>query len=121
MKVLVSYYSDTGNTEKVAKAIYDSLEQCEKDISLIKDASNLEAYDLIFCGFPVHSMGLPKKAEEFVKGIPEGKKVAYFGTHGSLRGGELAITAFYAALFHVKTSEGHGNIWMPRCRQDEYY
>jgi flavodoxin I len=98
MKALVSYYSDTGNTQKVADAIYDAIEESEKEICLAKDASNLSDYDLIFCGFPVQSMGLPEKMAAFVKGLPEGTKVAFFATHGSLRGGELAITAFYAAL-----------------------
>ena len=98
MKVLVSYYSDTGNTKKVADAIYDAIQGSEKEICLAEEASNLSDYDLIFCGFPVHSMGLPGKMEDFVKRIPEGKNVAFFATHGSLRGGELAITAFYAAL-----------------------
>ena len=98
MKVLVAYYSDTGNTQKVADAIYDAVGESEKEICLAKEASNLSDYDLIFCGFPVQSMGLPGKMEEFVKGIPEGKKVAFFATHGSLRGGALAITAFFAAL-----------------------
>ena len=98
MKVLVAYYSDTGNTQKVADAIYDAVGESEKEICLAKEASNLPDYDLIFCGFPVQSMGLPVKMVDFVKGIPEGKKVAFFATHGSLRGGELAVTAFFAAL-----------------------
>ena len=98
MKVLVAYYSDTGNTKKVAEAIYDAISESEKEISLATEAANLSEYDLIFCGFPVQSMGLPGTMEDFVKTLPEGKKVAFFGTHGSLRGGELAITAFYSAL-----------------------
>ncbi|MCG6881622.1 MAG: flavodoxin family protein [Deltaproteobacteria bacterium] len=98
MKVLVAYYSDTGNTKKVAEAIYDAISESEKEISLATEASDLSDYDLIFCGFPVQSMGLPGKMESFVKTLPEGKKVAFFATHGSLRGGELAITAFYSAL-----------------------
>jgi flavodoxin len=102
MKVLVSYYSDTGNTKKMADAIYDAIEQSEKEICPAEEASNLSEYDLIFCGFPVQSMGLPAKMETFVKGLPEGMKVAFFATHGSLRGGELAITAFYSAISLAK-------------------
>ena len=98
MKALVSYYSDTGNTKKVADAIYDAIEESEKEICLATEASNLSDYDLIFCGFPVQSMGLPAKMEAFVKKIPERKNVAFFATHGSLRGDELAVTAFYSAL-----------------------
>ncbi len=98
MKALVTYYSETGNTEKVAEAIYEGIEQAEKDIAPVKEVANTDQYDLIFCGFPVQSHSVPGKMESFIKGIPEGKRVAFFATHGSLRGGELAITAFYYAV-----------------------
>jgi len=98
MKVLVAYYSETGNTEKLAKAIYEGLEQVEKDILPISEVKEVDEYDLIFCGFPVHSHSVPRKAEEFIKNLPAGKNVAFFATHGSLRGGQLAVTAFYHAL-----------------------
>ena len=98
MKALVTYHSDTGNTEKVAQAIFESIERAEKDIMPLKDVKNVEDYDLIFCGFPVQAHSVPSKVEPFLKNIPEGKNLALFATHGSLRGGELAITAFYYAL-----------------------
>ena len=34
----------------------------------------------------------------FLQSIPPGKKIALFATHGSLRGGEKAVSAFYTAL-----------------------
>ena len=98
MKVLVAYQSDTGNTEKLAQAIYEGVEQAEKDILPIQEAKSLEAYDLIFCGFPVHSHSVPAPAEKFLKDIPKDNNIALFATHGSLRGGQLAVTAFYHAL-----------------------
>jgi flavodoxin I len=98
MKALVTYYSETGNTEKLARAIYEGAGQVGKEIAPIDKARDLEVYDLIFCGFPVHAQGLPAKVESFLKTIPKGKKLALFGTHGSLKGGQLAITAFYQAL-----------------------
>ena len=98
MKVLVAYQSDTGNTEKLAQAIYEGVEQAEKDILPIQEATSLETYDLIFCGFPEQSHSVPASAERFLKGIPKGKEIALFATHGSLRGGQLAVTAFYHAL-----------------------
>ena len=36
--------------------------------------------------------------EQAIKRIPEGKKLALFATHGSLRGGPLAISAFHYAI-----------------------
>ena len=98
MKALVAYYSDTGNTEKLARGIYEGVEQAEKEILPIKEVKNAEGCDIIFCGFPVQSHSVPGKAVAFIKGIPKGKKLAFFATHGSLRGGQLAIQAFYDAL-----------------------
>jgi flavodoxin len=98
MKVLVAYYSETGNTEKVAKAIYDGLGFVEKDLASIKEKPRSRKYDVIFVGFPVQKHSVPAVVENFIKRIPEGKKVAFFSTHGSLRGGELAVTAFYYAV-----------------------
>ncbi len=98
MKALVTFCSQTGNTEKLAEAIYEGIEQAEKDILPIKDAGDTEGYDVIFCGFPVQAHSVPEEMASFIKNIPDGKKLAIFATHGSLRGGELAITAFYDAL-----------------------
>ena len=58
---------------------------------------------MVFCGFPVQAHSVPDKVESFLKSIPEGKKLALFATHGSLRGGQLAITAFYKALSLTST------------------
>ncbi|PQP32968.1 hypothetical protein C6A36_01685, partial [Desulfobacteraceae bacterium SEEP-SAG10] len=63
-----------------------------------------EGYDVIFIGFPVHSHNVPGNVEAFVKKLPAGQKVAYFATHGCMRGGELAVTAFYHALHIVKNA-----------------
>jgi len=99
MKVLVTYFSQTGNTEKLARAIYDGIEDhVTKEICSIEDIKDVDDYDLIFCGFPVHSSSVPGKAELFIKKIPEGKNLAFFATHGSLRGGQLAVTAFHYCI-----------------------
>ena len=97
MKALVAFYSESGNTEKLAKAIYDGINVPGKEIMPISDA-NAKDYDVIFVGFPVQASSVPAKVEEFIKSVPEGKKVAYFVTHGSLRGGQLAISALYYAF-----------------------
>jgi flavodoxin len=98
MKVLVTYYSDTGNTEKVARAIYEGIGKAEKDILPIQETIEVGEYDLIFCGFPVHASSVPHKVEPFLKSIPHGRGVAIFATHGSLRKGRLATTAFDYAV-----------------------
>jgi flavodoxin len=98
MKVLVTYFSETGNTEKLAKAVFEAVESSKKEILPVQEVTAIDGYDVIFIGFPVHSHNVPGKVEALVKKLPEGQKVAYFATHGSLRGGELAVTAFYHAL-----------------------
>lgn len=97
MKALVTYYSDTGNTKKVAEAIYDGIKEATKDIIPLADVGSVDEYDVVFCGFPVQAHSMPPKVAAFIKGLPEGTKIAFFATHGSLRGGELAISAFYEA------------------------
>ena len=98
MKVLVTYYSETGNTEKLARAIYEGIARIEKEIIPLREDPKMENYDVIFCGFPVHASSVPPKVEPFLRRIPEGKNIALFATHGSMRGGQLAITAFYYAM-----------------------
>lgn len=97
MKVLVTYFSKTGNTEKVARAIYDVI-RAEKEFLPVQEVKDTDGYDIIFCGFPVHSHSVPLSVERFIKMIPPGKKIALFTTHGSLRGGTLAVTAIEHAV-----------------------
>lgn len=97
MKTLVAYYSESGNTEKLAKAIYDGIIVPEKKILPISDAS-AKGCDVIFVGFPVQASSVPAKVENFIKSVPEGRKLAFFITHGSLRGGQLAISALHYAF-----------------------
>ena len=97
MKALVAYYSESGNTEKLAKAIYGGINVPKKEIMPISEAISKD-YDVIFVGFPVQASSVPAKVENFIKSVPEGKKLAFFVTHGSLRGGQLAISALHYAF-----------------------
>lgn len=96
MKVLVTYYTKTGNTKKVAQAMYDAI-TVQKEILPVAEVNDMEGYDLIFCGFPVMAHSVPKEMSKFIKGLPKGQKVALFATHGSLRGGRLPKQAFESA------------------------
>ena len=59
MKALIVYYSYTGNTKKVAKAIRETLKEEKVKVNLLKvqDATEEELYDydLVFLGTPSHS------------------------------------------------------------------
>ncbi|MBN2346454.1 MAG: flavodoxin domain-containing protein [Candidatus Aminicenantes bacterium] len=98
MKILVAYYSETGNTRKVAEAIFAAVHRKNKKLLAIDQVDDIASYDLVFCGFPVHHHGVPHHVARFLQSIPQGKKLVLFATHGSLRGGEKALSAFYAAI-----------------------
>ncbi len=97
-KTLVTYFSRTGNTKKVAEAITGAL-QGDKVLLPIDEATDLTPYSLMFVGFPVQSHSVPYQVELFLKRIPAGKKIALFCTHGSLLGSTLSREALeYASL-----------------------
>jgi len=96
-KILVAYYSRTGNTKKVAQAIYEALPNI-KTIKPIDEVQAADEYNLVFVGFPVHSHSVPFKAEKFLKSLPKGKKIALFSTHGSLTGSHLSREAIEHAV-----------------------
>jgi flavodoxin len=97
MKALVTYYSQTGNTEELARAIYDAI-HIEKEILPIEAVKSAGGYDVIFVGFPVHSHSVPAKLIPFFKSLPDGQNIALFCTHGSLRGGHLPKQALEHAI-----------------------
>ena len=86
MKVLVTYYSQSGNTEKIAKAIWEeaSLEN-EADCKKLEDITpdEVAGYDFIFIGSPLHSGSLAAPVKECL-GILKAstsQKLAGFITH----------------------------------------
>jgi flavodoxin/Pyruvate/2-oxoacid:ferredoxin oxidoreductase delta subunit len=88
MKCIIIYYSQTGNTEKIAKAIQIGVKRAAGncDILPIKEASprRLEEYDLIGIGAPVFGIE-PLNVEMFVKDMRfvGGKHAFAFNTHGT--------------------------------------
>jgi len=82
MKTLVAYFSQTGNTKKVAEVIYEEIPG-EKDIRALDEIEDLEGYDLIFYGFPIQAGNPAKDAGDFLAGKCSGKKLALFTTHGA--------------------------------------
>lgn len=83
MKVLVAYMTKTGNTKKVAEAIFGELPE-EKELKPIEEVKDISGYDLAFLGFPIHKMGPDKKTVKLMeKHCVDGRKVALFITHAS--------------------------------------
>jgi flavodoxin len=104
-KKLVTYVTWTGNTKKVADAIFEDLEG-DKTVEPLDEVQNLDAYEPIFIGFPVHSHSVPFKAVELLKKIPPEKKTALFCTHGALSGSRLSREA----LEHASSLASHSRI-----------
>ncbi len=105
MKTLVTYYSDSGNTAKVAEGLFNGLKVKDKTLLAIDKVTSLDEYDMIFCGFPVIEHSVPLKMQNFLKSIPAKSNIAFFATHGSVRDSAKAKTAFENAGTLVKYSK----------------
>ena len=66
MKSLVIYYSKTGNTEKVARAIAKGL---EADLKRVEEVHDVSGYDLICVGTPVYGFAPAKPVKKFLEEI----------------------------------------------------
>ena len=101
-RTLVTYFSRTGNTRRVAEAIYDEIKG-DKVIKPMEEVEDFAPYQSLFVGFPVQTHSVPYPVEIFLKKIPEGTKVALFSTHGSVTGSNLSREALeYASVLVAK-------------------
>ncbi|MCJ7772103.1 MAG: flavodoxin family protein [Desulfobacterales bacterium] len=88
MKVLVTYFSQTGNTKLIADAILQEVSQ-SNEVDLIKieetDPGTLSEYDAVFVGSPIHAGGLAAQVKELLEALPQNPKfkLAAFITHAS--------------------------------------
>jgi flavodoxin len=82
MKVIVAYFSWSGNTRKIAEAIFQEIQE-EKEIKELNEIDGLEGYNFAFVGFPIHGFGAPEEAQSFLEKHCRGKKIALFVTHGA--------------------------------------
>lgn len=84
MKFLVTYKSVTGNTKKIAEAIYGELPD-DKEFKPIDEVDSID-HDFAFIGFPINASKPVKDAADFIKEKANGKKVAIFVTHSTPMG-----------------------------------
>jgi flavodoxin/ferredoxin len=92
VKILIIYFSQTGGTEKIAKAIQrgilESRNEC--DLVTLKAASlkRLEDYDLIGVGCPTFYYREPINVRDFIRQMEtvQDKHCFIFCTHGSSKG-----------------------------------
>lgn len=81
MKSLVVYSSRTGNTRKVANAVFDSLPG-DRDIFPVEQAPPATGYDFVAIGFWVDKGRPDDKAASYMQTI-QGATVGLFGTLGA--------------------------------------
>jgi flavodoxin len=95
VRILVAYYSETGNTAKIAEAICDGLTARGHKAYLMQIAyaggpdeitpDTLNAYDLLFLGSACHDADLARPVKKILERIPAAPtfKLAGFVTHAS--------------------------------------
>lgn len=88
MKVAIIYSSRTGNTEKLAKAMFSKSSE-ETEIYDINNIPPLESFDIVFLGFWVYKGSVDPKMSKVIQNI-ENKNVAFFGTLGAYPDSEHA-------------------------------
>ena len=74
--------SQTGNTKKVAEAIYGEIKN-EKEIMSLDEIGSLDGYDFAFIGFPIQAFGPAQQAKSFQEKHSNGKNIALFITHAA--------------------------------------
>lgn len=88
MRILVAYYSETGNTKKVAEAIHGAaLINEDAELRRIQDVSpeDLGKFNLLILGSPCHDADLARPFKQFLDSLPHNPpfKFAGFFTHAT--------------------------------------
>jgi flavodoxin len=81
MKYAVLYYSETGNTGKIAEQIYAAIDSDEKEMINLNTNSRIPQADFYFVGFPIHKKNCSMKIVVALEQIEKGK-VVFFATSG---------------------------------------
>jgi NADH oxidase (H2O-forming) len=89
-KLLVLYYSRSGNTEKMAKAVAQGaqIEGVQVDVNYHVDSQDLVAYDAIAIGAPTYNHDMPVDFKNLFQEVAaknlnlKGKVTAVFGSYG---------------------------------------
>jgi hypothetical protein len=98
MDAIIIYWSNTSNTEKVALAMHEGLEEAGVNVTTrrVEDAGDIDyfAYDLVCTGFPSHQWHPPEPMDAFLKS----KHRAYRG-QGCVKVGAPKVPGKNALIF----------------------
>ncbi len=89
MNSLVTYCSRTGNTRKIAEAIFDEIGG-QKEIMPVDEVTDVDQYDIVFVGSPIEKHGLVGPIVKFLKEKMQNRQVALFITHAAAEQSEVA-------------------------------
>jgi flavodoxin I len=90
-KILIVYYSHTGNTEKMAKAIAEgarTVQEAEVELKRHESPWSLDSFDAILIGAPTYQHTMTSNIEKFLEEAAfhkinlKGKIGAAFGSYG---------------------------------------
>ena len=96
MKNLVVYSSRTGNTRKLAEALYEHIPG-EKELKPVSEAPDPEGHTFIAAGFRIENGEPDREMQEYLKKIVDDCQVFLFATHASRPGSELVKNAMNTA------------------------
>ena len=91
MKILILYFSATGNTANIAKIIEEKFTEAGAEVNIINITSNtdrerridFQPYQAVVFGAPIHSSLAPRPVREWLRTLDgHGKKCAMFFTYG---------------------------------------
>jgi hypothetical protein len=82
MKSTVVYFSQSGNTKKVADAIASALPG-EVALANLSEAPPLEGSDVVFVGMPLLRFTAPPEVCSYLREACAGRRVALFVTHAA--------------------------------------
>lgn len=80
MKTLIAFNTETGNTKKLALEIFETLNG-ERILKEFEEIQNINDFDIIYIGFPIHNFEPSLQARDFLGKIQDNQKVALFATH----------------------------------------
>jgi hypothetical protein len=98
MDAVIVYWSKSGNTEKVALTIQESLEETGTDVLIkkVEDIGDIDFYDydLVCIGFPSYQWSLPEPMDEFLK-----SKFKAYRKQGHVKTGAPKVSGKNALIF----------------------
>ncbi len=97
MKTLIIHAGRSGNTKKMAEAVYNALSGRKKLVSVTELPLQDYNYDLVILGFPIMAGRVEPRAARFLADFRKRTKLLLFMTHGSRRDSALVASVMKQA------------------------